>query len=138
MAWLYLGTTTPVAREDRMSADLLLLSVALGSLGAVVRYGVQSWSAVNGSARLGILIVNVAGSALAGGLVALPSSFATAAILAGFCGGLTTLSTMVIHLLPVPGAPPLRTRLGLALAHVLGSVGAALVAYSAVAWWLMN
>jgi fluoride ion exporter CrcB/FEX len=121
-----------------MSAELLLLSVALGSLGALVRYGVQSWSAETGSARLGILAVNVLGSGLAGGLLALPDSFSITAILAGFCGGLTTLSTMVIHLLPVPGAPPLRTRLGLALAHVLGSVGAALVAYSSVAWWLVN
>jgi len=121
-----------------MSAELLLLSVALGSLGALVRFGIQCWAAGAGSARLGTLAVNVLGSGLAGAAFALPESFATAAILAGFCGGLTTLSTMVVHLLPVPGGPPVRSRLGLGLAHVLGSVGAGLATYSAVAWWLVN
>lgn len=121
-----------------MSQELLLLSVALGSLGALVRYVVQSWGAALGSAPTGILIVNIVGSGLAGGLLALPESFTTAALLAGFCGGLTTLSTMVMHLLPVPGAAPLRARLGLGLAHVVGSVAAAVVTYGAVAWWLVK
>jgi fluoride ion exporter CrcB/FEX len=121
-----------------MSAELLLLSVALGSLGALVRYGIQAWSARTDKGRIGILVANIVGSALAGALFALPDSFTTAAILAGFCGSLTTLSTMVVHLLPVPGAPPLRSRLWLSLWHVAGSVGAAVVAHSVVALWLVN
>ena len=121
-----------------MSSELLILSVALGSLGAIARYVVQSWSARSGNAPLGILALNIVGSGLAGALFALPESFAGTALLAGLCGSFTTLSTMVIHLLPVPGAPSLRSRLGLGLAHVLGSVAAGLVAYSTVAGWLVN
>jgi fluoride exporter len=121
-----------------MTAELLLLSVALGSLGALVRYGIQAWGATAGNGHVGILVANLVGSALAGAAFALPDSSTTAALLAGFCGGLTTLSTMVVHLLPVPGAPPLRSRLWLGLWHVVGSVGAALVAYSVVALWLVN
>lgn len=121
-----------------MNAELLLLSVALGSLGALARYGIQAWASSSGKADLGILVANIVGSALAGALFALPDSFTTAAILTGFCGSLTTLSTLVAHLLPLPGAPALRSRVGLGIAHVAGSVGAALVAYSAVALWLVN
>lgn len=121
-----------------MSAELLILTVALGSLGALARYGIQSWSAATGKSRMGILVANIVGSALAGAAFALPDSFTTAALLAGFCGSLTTLSTLVVHLLPLPGAPALRSRVGLGIAHVFGSVGAALAAYSAVALWLVN
>ena len=121
-----------------MTAELLLVSVAAGSLGALARYGIQAWATTAGKGYLAILVANIVGSALAGALFALPDSFTTAALLAGFCGSLTTLSTMVVHLLPLPGARPLRSRVGLGLAHVVGSVGAALVAYSAVALWLVN
>ena len=121
-----------------MNAELLLISVTLGSLGALARYSIQAWASTSGKGYLGILAANIVGSALAGALFALPDSFTTAAIVAGFCGSLTTLSTMVVHLLPVTGAPPLRSRVGLGLAHVAGSVGAAFVAYSAVALWLVN
>lgn len=121
-----------------MTAELLLASVALGSLGALARYGIQAWATAAERGYRGVLVANIAGSALAGALFALPDSFITAAILAGFCGSVTTLSTIVVHLLPVPGAPPLRSRVGLGFAHVVGSVGAALVAYSSVALWLVN
>ncbi len=121
-----------------MTAELLLVSVALGSLGALARYGIQAWAATASKGYLGILVANIVGSGLAGALFALPDSFTTGALLAGFCGSLTTLSTMVVHLLPVPGAPPLRSRVGLGLSHVVGSVGVALMAYSSVALWLVN
>ncbi|MBT5730222.1 MAG: hypothetical protein HOI76_01865, partial [Microbacteriaceae bacterium] len=56
-----------------MSLMVLGLTVALGALGAVIRWLV--WLSLNryGRARLAIAIVNIAGSALVGGIAALPT-----------------------------------------------------------------
>lgn len=115
-----------------MSAGIVLLTVALGSLGAVVRYLVQSlW--LDGRRPYGaIVLVNVVGSSLAGALAALPDSPATAPLLVGLCAGLTTFSTLVVHLLTLPDSPPLLRRVLLGALHMVGSLGGCALAYEAV------
>jgi CrcB protein len=120
-----------------MSQELLLATVALGALGALARYFIHLLALRGGRASIGTLLVNVMGSGLAGGLIAMPESFAGAALLAGLCGSLTTFSTLVVQLLPLPGAPKMGHRIGLGAAHVVGSIAACAGTYGAVALWLV-
>jgi fluoride exporter len=97
-----------------------------------VRYLIHmAWQ--SGSLRLGsIVVVNIVGSALAGAAIALPESPLTVALIAGFCGALTTFSTVMVQLLPLPGAPALQRRLGLAVLHFGGSVAGCASAFALV------
>lgn len=115
-----------------MSPEILALTVALGALGAVLRYIIQSaW--MGGARRYGaIVMVNILGSAIAGAAVALPESPLTLPLIVGLCGGLTTFSTLVLHLLPVPHSPVLWRRVSLGVAHVVGSVAACALAFEGV------
>jgi fluoride ion exporter CrcB/FEX len=105
-----------------MTPGLVLLTMALGALGALARYALHYWGASAGRGRTAIVVVNVLGSTVAGVLVALPESPLTLPLIVGLCGSLTTVSTMVMHLLPVPGALTVSRRLVLASAHIAGSV----------------
>jgi len=118
-----------------MTLTTLALIAALGALGAVLRYIAIStlWSAPGG--LFGIAVVNIVGSALAGGLGALPENAWNIALIVGLCGSLTTFSTLAVQLHPgVSSVRGLRW-MGLALLHTVGSVSAAWVAFSAVALW---
>jgi CrcB protein len=119
-----------------MTPETLGLIAFLGALGAVLRYIAMSqlWPAHSG--LVGIAVVNIVGSALAGGLAAAPENAWSLPLLLGLCGSLTTFSTLAVQL--NPGTSSVRgTRwVLLALLHSLGSVGAAWLAFSAVTlWW---
>lgn len=116
-----------------MNPEILILTVVLGSLGTIVRYAVQTlW--LQGTNRFGaILSVNLAGSALAGGLLALPETPLTLPLIAGLCAGLTTFSTLVVQLLPTPISPPLSQRVSVGVLHVVGTVGVCILAFHVVA-----
>lgn len=116
-----------------MSPEILGLTVALGSLGAVVRYLFQAlW--LGKDRRYGAIItVNLVGSAIAGALTALPESPLTVALVAGLCGGLTTFSTVALHLIPTSDSLTAPHRVGLGVAHIGGSVAAVLLAFQIVA-----
>jgi CrcB protein len=115
-----------------MSPQLLILTIALGSLGAILRYITQMlWT--QGAHRYGaVLAVNLVGSALAGGLMAFPENPLTLPLVAGLCAGLTTFSTFVVQLLPTPNSPAPSHRVALGLLHVVGSVGACILAFEGV------
>lgn len=115
-----------------MSPEILGLTILFGSLGALLRYLIGTvWR--GGAHRYGAIVaVNIAGSALAGAVVALPESALGVAVIAGLCGGLTTFSTLAVHLLPVPDARPLASRVRLGVLHGLGSVGSCIVAFEVV------
>jgi len=82
---------------------LLVLAVAVGgALGAVLRHlaaAVLTSGSLSGRGRIpwGVLVVNVAGSFIAGLALGLPlDPTAKLIVLAGFCGGLTTFSTLSV------------------------------------------
>ncbi len=78
---------------------LVLLAVAVGgALGAVVRHLTSVSLAGRGRVPLGVLVVNVVGSFVAG--VALGSPLDPTVqliIVSGLCGGLTTFSTLAVE-----------------------------------------
>lgn len=81
-----------------MTPEVLGLTVALGALGAVLRWLVigllpkSPWWSVG--------IVNVVGSAAVGVLAALPENDWTYPLIAGLAGGLTTFSTLAVLMIP--------------------------------------
>ncbi len=77
---------------------LVLLAVAVGgALGAVLRHLVSVSLAGRGRIPWGVLVVNVVGSFIAGLALGLPlDATAKLLVLTGFCGGLTTFSTLAV------------------------------------------
>ena len=114
-----------------MSASLILATVALGAAGAVVRWWVNSalsahrnWTAT--------LVVNIVGSAIAGGVGAVATGEAALPLIAGLCGGVTTFSTLAVQLLPATTRISVARLVALALAHALGGIGACAASYLAI------
>lgn len=83
----------------------VLISVgAGGAVGALVRYGMElALPASSGAFPLATLVVNVVGAVVLGFLSAVParrlplSSRVRSLVDVGFCGGLTTFSTMTLE-----------------------------------------
>ena len=115
-----------------MTPEILGLTVALGSLGAVIRYLVQTLWLGNDRRYGAIIVVNLVGSALAGVVTAMPGSPLAVALVAGLCGGLTTFSTVALHLIPTSDYLSAPRRVGLGIAHIGGSVGAVLLGFQIV------
>ncbi|WP_353826427.1 fluoride efflux transporter CrcB [Agromyces sp. SYSU T0242] len=86
-----------------MSGALVATVLVAGAVGAVVRYALsRAYPVRPGHLPGGILIVNVAGSAIAGGVIGLAERFAVSGdlrlvLVTGFCGGLTTFSTWCVE-----------------------------------------
>ncbi len=80
---------------------LLVLAVAVGgALGAVLRHLASVSVAGRGRIPWGVLVVNVVGSFIAGLALGLPlDPTAKLITLTGFCGGLTTFSTLSVDTL---------------------------------------
>jgi len=78
---------------------LVLLAVAVGgALGAVLRYLTSVSLAGRGRVPLGVLVVNVVGSFVAGVALGAPLDAAVQLIIVtGLCGGLTTFSTLAVE-----------------------------------------
>ena len=112
-----------------MSLSLWALTLGLGALGAVLR-----WLTVEFAAKswVAILVVNVVGSALAGGVAAFPAVAGSLPLIAGLCGGLTTFSTLALQLVPGQTSHRPGALLGLAAAHAVGGIGACWAAFAAV------
>lgn len=123
-----------------MSPILIVAVLLAGSLGALLRY----WSTRMVNADhfpTPVLLVNVAGSLLAGVLLqlanagVLPSGFLVI-LVTGFCGGLTTFSTLSVETIqlirdgrPVIAAASIVTNLVLGIgAATLGFLAAGLIA----------
>jgi len=77
---------------------LLVLAVAVGgALGAVLRHLASVSLAGRGRIPWGVLVVNVVGSFIAGLALGLPlDATLKLLVLTGFCGGLTTFSTLSV------------------------------------------
>jgi fluoride exporter len=103
---------------------VLMATLALGGLGAVVRFGVKEALNRNGDHRLATVLVNVLGSSLAGGLAALPVQSITQILIIGFAGALTTFSTLALQLTTKEPTDSWWSRPALALVHIVGAIGA--------------
>ncbi|MFI7426298.1 fluoride efflux transporter CrcB [Micromonospora sp. NPDC049836] len=113
-----------------MTALLIVLGAALG---APLRYltdrAVQARH--DSPVPFGTLTVNVAGSLLLGLVAALPADPAVTALLAtGFCGALTTWSTLSYETLRLRRAGNRRLALAYPLASIAAGLAAATVGYA--------
>lgn len=113
---------------------LLVLAVAVGgALGAVLRHLASVSVAGRGRIPWGVLVVNVAGSFIAGLALGLPlDPTAKLIVLTGFCGGLTTFSTLSVDTLQLildgkrrAAAASVLLTLALGIAAVLAGLGLA-------------
>ena len=94
-----------------------------GIAGALARAGVaEAWAPSAGHWPWATFAVNIAGAALLGWIVAGPRWHRLAGT--GFCGALTTFSTLQLELLRMLDAD----RVGLALLYASGSVAAGVLA----------
>ncbi|UTT63353.1 fluoride efflux transporter FluC [Microcella humidisoli] len=115
---------------------LLLLAVAVGgALGAVARQLTSVSLAGRGRIPWGVLVVNVVGSFLAGLALGMPLDPAwQLIILSGFCGGLTTFSTLSVETVQLvlagkhrAAAASVALTLALGIPAVLAGLGLALL-----------
>jgi CrcB protein len=112
---------------------LALTVIGAGAAGALVRYVVAS------TARAGfpwsVLTVNVVGSLLGGGVLALAERAAITAdlrliLLTGLCGGLTTFSTFSVETIELVLAGRARVAALSVGANLAVGIGAAALAYA--------
>jgi len=86
------------AMTAAMTAPALLALIGTGALGALARYLVSTLLAGRGSLPWAVVVVNVVGSFAAGLALGLPlDSTVQLIIVSGFCGGLTTFSTLSVE-----------------------------------------
>jgi CrcB protein len=114
---------------------VVLAVLGAGAGGALLRYLVATLAASRPGFPWAVLAVNVAGSLVGGGVLALAERAAVTAdlrliLITGFCGGLTTFSTFSVETVELVLAG--RTRVAaLSVAANLGAgVGAAALAYA--------
>jgi len=106
-----------------MAPRELLAVFAGGTAGALARAGLlQAWPLHAGQWPWATFAANVAGAALLGWVVSGPRHHRLLGT--GFCGALTTFSTMQLELLRMCDAG----RIGLAMAYAAASVAAGLLA----------
>jgi CrcB protein len=76
----------------------ILALIGAGAVGALARYGLSTWCAGRGSLPWAVLVVNVVGSGVAGVALGLPlDPVVQLVVVSGFCGGLTTFSTLSVE-----------------------------------------
>lgn len=113
-----------------LEARLLAVVFCGGCVGTLARAGVvEAWTPRAGHWPWATFLVNVAGAALLGWIATHrhPQDRVRALVGTGFCGALTTFSTMQVEVLHMLDA----SRVGLALLYVSGSVAAGLLAAAA-------
>lgn len=121
-----------------MSAPIVVAALAAGSIGALLRYAMNhAFRASRGRLLVATVLVNIAGSFVAGVVVAMasldPDGVLQLIALGGFAGGLTTFSTFSVETVQLASDGKWRN----AAASVLGNVFGGLITF-AVAWWLVS
>lgn len=121
-----------------MTPALVAAVLAAGAGGAVLRWVVSRWlSRPEGPYRnlpVAVLLVNVTGSALAGAILGLAEAGAVSAdlrliLLTGFCGGLTTFSTLSVETIQLVLDGRWRPAVLSVSANLVLGIGAAAAAY---------
>ena len=112
---------------------LVLVTLLAGALGAVLRF-VLARSVAPGR-PWAVLIVNVAGSAIAGytfgQVIEGPLSVVAVAIITGFCAGLTTFSTFTVETVQLVMAGKARLAAVSVLGNLVLGLGAAVIGFLA-------
>ena len=86
------------AMPAAITAPGLLALIGFGALGALARYLVSTMLAGRGSLPWAVVVVNVIGSFAAGLALGLPlDPTLQLIVVSGFCGGLTTFSTLSVE-----------------------------------------
>lgn len=119
-----------------MTAGVIAAVVIAGAIGSLARYGVSRAFATRGF-PWAVLIVNVVGSAIGGGVLALAEHASMSAdlrmiLLTGFCGGLTTFSTFAVDSVQLVLDGRTREVVASIAANLVLGVGAAAAAYALV------
>lgn len=118
-----------------MSAGVIVAVLVAGAVGAVIRYALsRAYPVKPGHLPGGILIVNVAGSALAGAVLGLAERAAVGddlrlILVTGFCGGLTTFSTWCVETIELFDGGRWRAAVLNILVTVSVGLGAAMTMY---------
>ncbi|UYN82910.1 MAG: fluoride efflux transporter CrcB [Microcella sp.] len=110
-------------------APLVLLAVAVGgALGAVLRQLTSVNLAGRGRVPLGVLVVNVVGSFIAGVALGAPlDPTVQLIIVSGLCGGLTTFSTFAVETIQLVMAGKHRAALMSVGRNLVFGIAAALI-----------
>ncbi|CAN5301391.1 fluoride efflux transporter CrcB [soil metagenome] len=113
----------------------ILVTLAAGAVGAALRFLVTR--AFGARAVWAVLVVNVAGSAVGGGVLALAQLGSVSGdirliLLTGFCGGLTTFSTFGVETIQLVLGGKARVALLSVLANLVLGIGAAALVYTVV------
>ena len=118
-----------------LSAGVIAAVLVAGAVGAVIRYALsRAYPVRPGHLPGGILIVNVAGSALAGAVLGLAERAAVGddlrlILVTGFCGGLTTFSTWCVETIELVDGGRWRAAVLNILVTVSVGLGAAMTMY---------
>jgi fluoride exporter len=108
-----------------MTVWVLIAAIIAGALGAVLRYSVSRVV----KAPRAVLVVNVAGSLIAGALLAVPGDLRYI-VAAGFAGGLTTFSTWTVETVQLMLDGKSRAALGNVVVNVAAGLVAALLGFA--------
>ncbi len=113
-----------------MTPAITLIAVLAGGLASVVRYAVSLAFAGRSALPLAVLLVNVAGSAIGGTVLALAEASAIDSgmrlvLLGGVAGGLTTFSTLSVETMQLVESGRWRGAVASVLANLLLGAGAA-------------
>jgi len=125
-----------------MTMGLAVAIVVGGAVGTLLRYGAQLlWPARGARVPRAVLLVNVAGSAIGGGALALVqgdtgagmpaiSSSLALVVMTGFCGGLTTFSTFAIETVELALGGSWRVAVANVVLNVVLGLAAAALAFA--------
>lgn len=118
-----------------MTALLAIAVMGSGAVGALLRYSVTRLAAARPGFPWAVLSVNVVGSLVGGGVLALAERSAITAdarliLLTGLCGGLTTFSTFSVETIDLVLDGRSRAAALSVGANLVVGVGAAALAYA--------
>jgi CrcB protein len=125
-----------------VSPALVIAVLASGALGALARYGISLAFIRATRFPRAVLVVNVAGCLLGGGVLALfhggiIDSGLHLILLTGIAGGLTTFSTFSVETLQFALSGRWRTAVANVVINLVLGFGAAMAAYLIVYWFLL-
>ena len=118
-----------------MTPLVVVAVICAGVVGTVIRWALSKVLAGRASLPLAVLVVNIAGSAVAGVLLAFHSTGGMSddlylVLLTGFCGGLTTFSTFSVDTVQLVMSGRIRTAAANGLANLLLGIAAAALAFA--------
>jgi CrcB protein len=118
-----------------VSALVVIVALAAGAIGALLRYAASILFAGRSRLPLAVLLVNAVGSMIGGIVLGLVQSGAIRpdarlVVLGGIAGGLTTFSTLSVETVQLALAGRWRTALGSMLANLVIGIASAVLGFA--------